>query len=116
MTGTSAVRLLLPYLPPEAARTLLRYVWQLDAAVFATHTAAGAKAPAIDSFATRTLRHRVDSGDGHAIKLTEVARERTPSCRSIADRGGTLGTRGGGGEARSTISRVTRANDARRRR
>jgi hypothetical protein len=75
LTGTSAVRPLLPYLPPETARTLLRYVWQLDAAVYATNTASGATRPAIEPFPTRDdlVAAAVDGGDEHAIKLTEVA-------------------------------------------
>ena len=75
ITGASALRPLLPHLPAELHRPLLRHVWQLDAAVFVTHATRGATAPPIDAFATADdlVAAAVDSRDEHAIKLTEVA-------------------------------------------
>jgi hypothetical protein len=74
VTGTSAVRLLAPHLGPDALRPLLRYIWQLDAAVYATHTAPGAERAAVQPFPTSRdlVAAAVDGGDEHAIKLTEV--------------------------------------------
>ncbi|MET0594071.1 MAG: questin oxidase family protein [Polyangiaceae bacterium] len=75
VTGASAVRPILPYLPPSSHRALVRYVWQLDAAVYATHATRGASAPAIEPFSSSAdlVAAAVDTRDEHAIKLTEVA-------------------------------------------
>jgi len=74
VTGASALRPLLPYVPSDAQRPLLRYAWQLGAAVYATHAQRDADAPAIQAFASadELAARAVDSGDEHAIKLTEV--------------------------------------------
>jgi hypothetical protein len=75
ITGASAMRPLLPHLPTSLHRPLLRFAWQLDAAVYVTHATRGAAAPAIDAFPTAAdlVAAAVDSRDEHAIKLTEVA-------------------------------------------
>jgi hypothetical protein len=75
VTGASAVRPILPYLPPSSHRALVRYVWQLDAAVYATHAIRGASAPAIAPFASRDdlIAAAIETRDEHAIKLTEVS-------------------------------------------
>ncbi|HMI85189.1 MAG TPA: questin oxidase family protein [Polyangiaceae bacterium] len=75
ITGASALRPLLPHLPLALHRPLLRHVWQLDAAVYVTHATRGATAPPIESFATvdDLVAAAIDSGDEHAIKLTEVS-------------------------------------------
>jgi len=75
ITGASALRPLLPHLPVSLHRPLLRHVWQLDAAVYVTHAARGAVAPRIETFATTEdlVAAAIDSGDEHAIKLTEVS-------------------------------------------
>jgi hypothetical protein len=74
VTGTSAVRLLAPHLGREALELLLRYIWQLDAAVYATNTTPGAEPPTIEPFPTPhdLVAAAVEGGDEHAIKLTEV--------------------------------------------
>jgi hypothetical protein len=74
LTGTSAVRLLAPHLGREAVQSLLRYVWQLDAAVYATNTTPGAQPPPVEPFPTAEdlVAAAVDGGDEHAIKLTEA--------------------------------------------
>ena len=76
ITGTSALRPLLPHLPGSLHRPLLRHLWQLDAAVYATHAVRGASAPSIETFATADdlVAAAVESRDEHAIKLTEVSR------------------------------------------
>jgi hypothetical protein len=65
----------LPHLPAQLQRQLLRDVWQLDAAVYATHATRGAAAPHIQAFATPDdlVAAAIESRDEHAIKLTEVA-------------------------------------------
>ena len=75
ITGSSALRPLLPHLPEELHRPLLRDVWQLDAAVYATHATRGATAPGIATFPTtdELVAAAIESRDEHAIKLTEVA-------------------------------------------
>jgi len=74
VTGASALRPLLPHLPPNLHRPLLRHAWQLDAAVYVTHATRDATAPPIDAFPTTAdlVAAAVDSRDEHAIKLTEV--------------------------------------------
>jgi hypothetical protein len=75
VTGASALRPLLPHLPGALQRSLLRSIWQLDAAVYVTHAARGLKTPPIEPFATSDdlVAAAIDSRDEHAIKLTEVA-------------------------------------------
>jgi hypothetical protein len=75
ITGASALRPLLPHLPISLHRPLLRHIWQLGAAVYVTHAARGAVAPRIETFATTEdlVAAAIDSGDEHAIKLTEVS-------------------------------------------
>jgi hypothetical protein len=75
VTGASALRPLLPHLPVGSHRLLLRHVWQLDAAVYVTHATRGAAGPPIAAFSTTgdLVAAAIDSGDEHAIKLTEVS-------------------------------------------
>jgi hypothetical protein len=75
VTGASALRPLLPRLAPALHRSLLRAIWQFDAAVYMTHCARGLKAPPIEPFATSDdlVAAAIACGDEHAIKLTEVA-------------------------------------------
>lgn len=76
VTGASAIRLLVPYLDREAAAGLLRYGWQVGAALYAAYAGAAEgrvpEAPTGESTADLVDR-AVASGDEHAIKLTEVA-------------------------------------------
>jgi len=75
VTGASAMRPLLPHVSAPVAKALLRYVWQLDAAVYATHASRTAAPPEIVAFPTSEdlVAAAVASGDEHAIKFTEVA-------------------------------------------
>lgn len=75
VTGASALRPLLPYLPASSRRALVRDVWQLDAAVYATHATRGVTAPYIEPFPSQgdLIAAAIETGDEHAIKLTEVA-------------------------------------------
>jgi hypothetical protein len=74
ITGTSAVRLLVPHVGKEAVPGLLRYAWQFAAAVYAANAStpparpAESDAPKRDDLVDRAVR----SGDEHAIKLTEA--------------------------------------------
>ncbi|MFN0277715.1 MAG: questin oxidase family protein [Pyrinomonadaceae bacterium] len=76
VTGASAVRLLLPYVKPEATRDLLRYAWQAVAALYA----AFGSIPVPDALDNRPQNKEdlIDRAvakltrDVHAVKLTEV--------------------------------------------
>lgn len=74
VTGTTALRSLLPYLSPTAARSALRYGWQLAAAIYAVYGTGSTNPPP----AARQIKHddlidrAVVSGDEHAIKFTEA--------------------------------------------
>ncbi len=74
VTGPRALRLLLPYLPPEAVPAVLRYGWQAAAGMYA---AMGEKpdpgavlAPGESS--DDLIEQAVATGDEHAIKFTEA--------------------------------------------
>jgi hypothetical protein len=75
VTGASALRPIFPFLPASSHRALVRYVWQLDAAVYATHATRDAVAPDIAPFATNEelIAAAIETRDEHAIKLAEVA-------------------------------------------
>jgi hypothetical protein len=74
VTAPSALRLLLPHLPPAAAGPALRYAWQAAAGLYATYgnpknrPALPESRPKAEDLADRAVR----SGNEHAIKLTEA--------------------------------------------
>ncbi|MBI1886513.1 MAG: DUF4243 domain-containing protein [Chloroflexi bacterium] len=74
VTGPSAVRLLLPYLPPEAAPRVLRYAWQAAAALYAAF-GVGVQPPRREA-STPDVQDLIDqavaTGDEHAIKFGEA--------------------------------------------
>jgi hypothetical protein len=71
VTGASAVRLLLPFVPPEAHSGLLRYAWQATAAIFATF----GKTAEFGSFEFKEWKpedlidRAVTNGDEHPVYL-----------------------------------------------
>jgi hypothetical protein len=75
VTSVAALRTLLPYLAPDAARTATQYAWQSSAGLYAAFATAPARAgeiePPAESVESLTLR-AVASGDDHAIKLVEA--------------------------------------------
>ena len=75
MTGPSALRPMLPYLPAEAASVALRYAWQAAAGLLSVYSIPGVEegraegqAPNAEELADRAI----ESGDEHAIKFAEV--------------------------------------------
>jgi hypothetical protein len=73
VTGPSAVRLLLPHLSPEAGPLLLRYAWQVAAAVYAGY--AGPSNPGAEAkpwSRDELIDRAVATGDEHAFKFTEA--------------------------------------------
>jgi hypothetical protein len=74
ITGTSAVRLLLPHADHRARAVLLRYAWQTAATLYAIY--AGPESPSPEPAPVLSRETLVDralaSGDEHAIKLVEV--------------------------------------------
>ncbi len=74
VTGPSAIRLLLPSLPLEAQRTLLRYAWQGAAALYAASGGRTLTQPPADPNASRDelIDRAIATGDEHAIKFTEA--------------------------------------------
>ena len=73
VTGPSAVRLLLPHLGPEAGPLLLRYAWQVAAAVYGGYAAAPNPDADAKPWPREELIDRaVATGDEHAFKLTEA--------------------------------------------
>ncbi len=73
VTGPSAIRLLLPYLPPEASPNMLRYGWQTAAALYAAFANAAPAAAEDDEIDRDELIDRaVATGDEHAIKFAEA--------------------------------------------
>jgi hypothetical protein len=75
VTGPSAIRLLMPYLKPEATKSILRYGWQASAAFYATF---GRTAPAAGPFEQNKqnrddlIDRAIATVDEHAIKFTEA--------------------------------------------
>jgi hypothetical protein len=74
VTGASAVRLLLPFVPPETQSGLLRYSWQATAAIFAAFGRTSEFGPfEFKEWKREDLIDRaVTGGDEHAIKFTEA--------------------------------------------
>ena len=73
VTGPSAVRLLLPRLGPDSGRLLLRYAWQVGAAVYGGYAAAPNPEPAAAPLSRDELVDRaVATGDEHGFKFTEA--------------------------------------------
>jgi hypothetical protein len=74
VTGPTAVRTLLPYVPPEEQRRLVRYTWQAAASFLSSNggksapTLSSEKLPSRDELADRAIA----TGDEHAIKFTEA--------------------------------------------
>jgi hypothetical protein len=74
VTGPSAVRLLLPHVPPDVQASLLRYAWQAAAGFYAAlgrppaTVASSASVPSPPDLVDRA----VGNGDEHAIKFTEA--------------------------------------------
>ena len=75
VTGPSALRPLLPYLPNDTARPALAYAWQAAAAMYATF-GTRADLPRVDQFKAvdrdELFDRAIACGDEHAIKFTEV--------------------------------------------
>jgi hypothetical protein len=75
VTGTTAIRALLPYLDDDTARGLVRYAWQAGAALYATFARRPFAVEPIDpprESADALVHLAVDHGDEHAIKFTEA--------------------------------------------
>ncbi len=74
VTGTSAIRLLLPYAVPEARRDLLRYGWQAAAAIYSGYGRTAEFGSFDDKAPKREelIERAVANGDDHAIKFTEA--------------------------------------------
>jgi hypothetical protein len=75
VTGPSALRPLLPYLPDTTRRAALAYAWQAAAAMYATF-GTSADLSRVDAFdsgdADELFDRAIVCGDEHAIKFTEV--------------------------------------------
>ncbi|MGB7923914.1 MAG: questin oxidase family protein [Pyrinomonadaceae bacterium] len=76
VTGPAAIRLLLPYLTPQAKQRLLRYGWQAAAALYAAFAGTGQEsAVKIEKQEQRRddlIERAIANGDEHAIKFTEA--------------------------------------------
>jgi len=73
VTGPSALRLLLPHLSPDTGALLLRYGWQVAAAMYAGYASTPRPAPAVAPWPREELIDRaVATGDEHAFKFTEA--------------------------------------------
>ncbi len=74
VTAPSAIRLLLPYLTPEAQKSALRYGWQLAAGIYSVFADSMISAKtATQKYDKEDLIDRaVKNGDEHAIKFTEA--------------------------------------------
>lgn len=74
VTGTTALRSLLPHLSPSATRSAQRYGWQLAAAIYAVYGAGSTNPlPAAKEIKRDDLIDRaVATEDEHAIKFTEA--------------------------------------------
>jgi hypothetical protein len=86
VTGASAVRLLLPFVPSEAQSGLLRYSWQATAAIFAAFGKTSEFGPfEFKEWKREDLIDRaVTNGDEHAIKFTEAClREYTANPKPV---------------------------------
>lgn len=74
VTGPAAIRLILPHVPPDAQRLLLRYGWQAGAALVSAFGTGPSPTGATATVATleQLVERAVASGEEHAIKLTEA--------------------------------------------
>ena len=74
VTGPSAVRLLIPYLPSDTIRRMLRYAWQAAAAIHASwaHDAPEDLPPAAPADRDDLIDRAVATGDEHAIKFVDA--------------------------------------------
>lgn len=74
VTGTGAIRLLLPHVSREAGESLLRYGWQMGAALYAAcgQWASLSSTEPPRGSAEDLVDRAVATGDEHAIKLTET--------------------------------------------
>ncbi|HEX6650953.1 MAG TPA: questin oxidase family protein [Pyrinomonadaceae bacterium] len=74
VTGTTALRSLLPHLSSSAARSALRYGWQMGAAIYSVYGQNTINSrPTPTEIKTEDLIDRaVAAGDEHAIKFTEA--------------------------------------------
>lgn len=74
VTGPSAIRLLLPHLPPEARHSMLVYGWQAAAGIYTGFAAAPAAAVPDAVLAARDelIDRAIATRDEHAIKFTEA--------------------------------------------
>ncbi len=75
ITGPASLRLMLPYLTADQRKEALRYAWQAAAALFSVYAAKPGVDGTVDAAGlTRAslIDEAVQSGDEHAIKLTEV--------------------------------------------
>jgi hypothetical protein len=74
ITAPSALHLLLPYLDEESAREATRRAWQAAAALYAVYGDPRRAAPPAGAGAQTAaiIQLAVESGDAHAIKLSEA--------------------------------------------
>jgi hypothetical protein len=77
VTGPAAIRLLLPFLTPQAKQSVLRYGWQAAAAIYAafaggTQEEATASPQAQPPSRDDLIDRAIANGDEHAIKFTEA--------------------------------------------
>jgi Questin oxidase-like len=92
VTGVSAVRSILPYLPDAVARDAIRHAWQGSCALYAAFATTSALVhdgdPPSEDRAT-LIDLAIANGDDHAIKFTEVclrehALRPSPACLAAA--------------------------------
>jgi hypothetical protein len=74
VTGPSAVRLLLPHLPPASRAEVLRCAWQAAAAIYAAFGSVSSRVEAPAQLPDREglIDRALATGDEHAIKFTEA--------------------------------------------
>ena len=74
VTAPSAVRLLLPYLTPEAKQSAMRYGWQLAAGIYSVFadTMISGKSITQNYNKEELIDRAINNGDEHAIKFTEA--------------------------------------------
>lgn len=74
VTGPSSIRILLPYLPAEGVRDMLRYGWQLAAAIYSANAEKTFDGVSEQSYpdADDLIDRAISAQDEHAIKFTEA--------------------------------------------
>jgi hypothetical protein len=73
VTAPSAVRMIVPHVSLETAKTAARYAWQAAAAIHARgHYPHEVELPGVSPSADDLIDRAVFSGDEHAIKFTEA--------------------------------------------